>query len=157
MRLQIPRWKGQLLGAVPLTEVHCISQCTCMHAHTHTHTVNGPLNFVQDYPGEPVPQPIWILPKQETVSGSGISWAIYKSAPCPRQITMAAPHHSVFTGQMPFLLPNQQHQSTEGTMHIPNALQCIGTNALPCCAKQGNIYIRTINQWKPLGLGSILV
>jgi len=25
-----------------------------------------------------------------------------------------APHHSVFTGRMPFLLPNQQHQSTEG-------------------------------------------
>jgi len=27
---------------------------------------------------------------------------------------MPAPHHSVFTGRMPFLLPNQQHQSTEG-------------------------------------------
>jgi len=25
-----------------------------------------------------------------------------------------APHHSVFTGRMPFLLPNQQRQSTEG-------------------------------------------
>jgi len=29
-------------------------------------------------------------------------------------ITMPEPHHSVFTGRMPFLLPNQQHQSTEG-------------------------------------------
>ena len=48
------------------------------------------------------------------MSGSGISWAICKSAPRSRQITMPAPHHSVFTGQMPFLLPNQQHQSTEG-------------------------------------------
>jgi len=28
---------------------------------------------------------------------------------------MPAPHHSGFTGWMPFLLPNQQHQSTEGT------------------------------------------
>jgi len=27
---------------------------------------------------------------------------------------MPAPHHSVFTGRMPFLLPNQQRQSTEG-------------------------------------------
>ena len=26
---------------------------------------------------------------------------------------MPAPHHSVFTGRMPFLPPNQQHQSTE--------------------------------------------
>ena len=28
-------------------------------------------------------KPIWILLKQETVSGIGISWAIYKSAPRP--------------------------------------------------------------------------
>jgi len=27
---------------------------------------------------------------------------------------MPAPHHSVFTGRMPFLPPNQQCQSTEG-------------------------------------------
>ena len=53
-----------------------------------------------------VPEPIWILLKQGTVSGSGISWAICKSAPHPRQITMPAVHHSVFTGRMPFLLPN---------------------------------------------------
>ena len=32
-----------------------------------------------------------------------------------RQITTPAPHHSVFTVSMPFLLPNQQHQSIEGT------------------------------------------
>ena len=41
-------------------------------------------------------KPIWILLKQETVSGSRISWAICKSAPHSRQITMPAPHHSVF-------------------------------------------------------------
>jgi len=33
----------------------------------------------------------------------------------PRQITTQAPHHSAFTGWMPFLPPNQQHQITEGT------------------------------------------
>jgi len=60
-------------------------------------------------------KPIWILLEQETVSGSGISWAICKSAPRSRQITTPVPHHSVFTGQMPFLPPNQQRQSTEGT------------------------------------------
>jgi len=59
-------------------------------------------------------KPIWILLEQETVSGSDISWAICKSAPRSRQITMLAPHHSVFTGRMPFLPPNQQRQSTEG-------------------------------------------
>ena len=41
-------------------------------------------------------KPIWILLKQETVSGSGISWAMCKSAPRSRQITMPAPHRSVF-------------------------------------------------------------
>jgi len=48
-------------------------------------------------------------------SGSGISWAICKSAPRSIQITVPAPNHSVFfTGRMPFLPPNQQRQSTEG-------------------------------------------
>ena len=38
-----------------------------------------------------------------------------KSASRSRQITMPVPHHSsFFTGQMPFLPPNQQRQSTEG-------------------------------------------
>ena len=41
-------------------------------------------------------KPIWILLKQETVSGSGISWDICKSAPSSRQITTPAPQHSVF-------------------------------------------------------------
>ena len=36
------------------------------------------------------------LLEQEIVSGSGISWAICKSAPRPRQITTPTSHHSVF-------------------------------------------------------------
>ena len=46
---------------------------------------------------------------------SGISWTICKQfAPSPRQITTSTPHHSIFAGQMLFLTPNQQCQSTEG-------------------------------------------
>ena len=41
-------------------------------------------------------KPIWILLKQETVSGSGISCAVCKSAPRSRQITTPAPHHLGF-------------------------------------------------------------
>ena len=41
-------------------------------------------------------KPIWILLKQEKVSGSSFSWAMCKSAPHSRQITTPAPHHSVF-------------------------------------------------------------
>jgi len=60
------------------------------------HPFNGPLSRTT--------QVIWYqkgktnvdLVEQETMSGSGISWAICKSAPCPRQITTPAPHHSAF-------------------------------------------------------------
>jgi len=65
-------------------------------------------------PGTRKVKPIWILLKQETVSGSGISWAVCKSAPHSRQITTPAPTTQFFTGRMPFLPPNQQRQSTEG-------------------------------------------
>ena len=50
-------------------------------------------------------KPIWILLKQETASGSGISWAIRKSAPRSRQITTPAPTTQFFTDRMPFLHP----------------------------------------------------
>ena len=64
---------------------------------THTHT-----RLTAFFPGLPgwagtrKVKPVWILLKQETVSGSGISWTICKSAPGSRQITMPAPHRSVF-------------------------------------------------------------
>ena len=85
------------------------------HTHTYTHPFNGPSPGLPGWAGTRKLKPIWILLKQETVSGSGISWAICKSAPRSRQITTPAPRHSVFTGRMPFLSPNQQRQSTEGT------------------------------------------
>ena len=66
------------------------------------------------------------LPFLETVSGSGIIWDICKSAPRTRQITMPAPHRSVFfTGRMPFLPPNQQCQSTEGKINVKHYAQII--------------------------------
>jgi len=80
---------------------------------THTHPFYGPLDFVRDYPSEPVPEPIWILLKQD----SEWQWhQLGRMQICTlsRQITMPTPHHSVFTGWMPFLPPNQQRQSTEG-------------------------------------------
>jgi len=35
----------------------------------------------------------------------------------PQTDNHASTHHSVFTGQMPFLPPNQQRQNTEGSAH----------------------------------------
>ena len=51
---------------------------------------------------------------------SGISWTICKqSAPRSRQ-TRQHPTTQFFTGRMPFLLPNQQRQSTESNKHWGN-------------------------------------
>ena len=67
------------------------------YVHTHPH-----IRLTALFPGLPgwagtrKVKPIWILLKQATVSGSGISWAICKSAPRSREITMPAPHYSVF-------------------------------------------------------------
>jgi len=78
------------------------AETVCFHlvilaVQTHTHT-----RLTALCPGLPgwadtrKVKPIWILLKQETVSDSGISWAICKSAHHSRQITMPAPHLSVF-------------------------------------------------------------
>ena len=62
---------------------------------THTH-LTALFPGLPRWAGTRKVKPIWILLKQETVSGSGISWATCKSAARPRQITTPAPHHSVF-------------------------------------------------------------
>ena len=69
-----------------------------MHTHTHTHTFNGPFSGTTHVSRYQKGKLIWILLKQETVSGSGISWAICKSATRSRQTTMPVPHHSQFLG-----------------------------------------------------------
>ena len=95
-------------------------------AHTHTHT-----RLTTLFPGLPrwagtrKVKPIWILLKQETVSGSGISWAICKSAPCSRQITTPAPHHSVF--YRPDALPATQPTASK---HWKQMQQSIGISWL---------------------------
>ena len=61
--------------------------------HTHTQPFNGSFPGLPRWAGTTKVKPIWILLKQETVSGSGISCAVCKSAPRSRQITMPAPHH----------------------------------------------------------------
>ena len=49
------------------------------------------------------------------MSGSGISWAVCKSAPCSRQITTPAPHHSVF--YRPDALPAAQPTASKHWRH----------------------------------------
>jgi len=85
-----------------------INKILIAHTHTHTHT-----RLTALFPGLPGSvgtrkvKPIWILLKQETVSGNGISWAICMSASRSRQITTPASHHSVFyrPGALPAAQP----------------------------------------------------
>jgi len=65
-------------------------------SHTHTHPFNGPFFGNTQVSQYQKGKTNLDFMKQETVSGSGISWAICKSAPCSRQTTTPAPHHSVF-------------------------------------------------------------
>jgi len=87
------------------------------HTHTHTHTFNGPFPGLPGLAGPRKVKPICILLKQETVSGSGISWAICKSAPRSRQIAAPAPHHSVF--YRPDALPATQPTASKQRSHKP--------------------------------------
>ena len=63
---------------------------------THTRIYRPFVRTIPGWAGTRKVKPIWILLKQETVSGSGISWAECKSAPCSRQKTTPAPYHSDF-------------------------------------------------------------
>ena len=58
------------------------------------------------------------------MSGSGISWAICKSAPCSRQIITPAPHRSVF--YRPDALPVAQPTVSKHWRHCCPVLLCTG-------------------------------
>jgi len=72
--------------------------------HTYIHPFYGSLDFVQDYLGQPVPEPIWILLKQETVSGSSICWDICNA------YSLRAPARSPSAGDTwVHLIPHSTH------------------------------------------------
>ena len=83
------------------------------HVLEHTHTFNCPLSGTTRVSRYQKGK-IWILQKQET------EWQWHRL--CCIQVCMllqtdnhaSTPPLSFVTGQMPFLPPNQQHQSTEG-------------------------------------------
>jgi len=117
------------------------AQLTLMTSRQRDQTVleKRPLNGCS-FPGLPrwagtrKVKPIWILLKQETVCGSGISWAICKSAPCSRQTTTPAPHHSVF--YRPDTLPTSQPTASKHWRHrrpaMPKNLHLISTTNQAC-------------------------
>ena len=95
--------------------LHSSTFVECIQWITHTHTrLTALCPRLPKWASTRKVKPIWILLKQQTVSGSGIRWAICNSAPHSRQITIPEPHRCFFTGWMLFLPPSQQRQSTEG-------------------------------------------
>ena len=89
---------------------------------SHTHSFNGPFSGTAWVSRYEKGKPIWILPKQETVSGSGISWAISKSAPRSRQITTPAPHHSSFLqARCPSCRPTQSVKALKAKHKMPTS------------------------------------
>jgi len=123
---------------------------TNKHTPVYTHT-----NLTALFPGLPrwagtrKGKPIWILLKHETVIGSGISWAMCKSAPCSRQITMSAPHHSVF--YKPDALPATQptaskhRRSTEQTNKETIKAKKTGVNSKFTYLYSFICYLTTLN------------
>ena len=84
--------------------------------HTHTHPFNGPFSGTTQ---------VSRYQKGKTnldfTEARDSEWQWHqlghmqlKVCTSLQQITTPAPHHSVFTGRMTFLPPNQQRQSTEG-------------------------------------------
>ena len=109
MKLAIPAFTLQPLGITALishlsedSTLSWLGWLTRSHyilrllLHTHTHPFNSRLSRTTRVSQYQKVKPVWILLKQETVSGSGVRCAICKSAPRSRQITMLVPHHSVF-------------------------------------------------------------
>jgi len=91
-----------------------------VNTHTHNH-FTALLEYVRDHPvsryqkgkTRKVKTNLDLM-EQEIVSSSGICWTICKPAPHPRQ-PRQHPTTQFFTGRMPFLLPNQQHQKNNST------------------------------------------
>ena len=100
----------------------------CQSTHTHTYPFNGPFSGTT--------QVSWyqkgktnldFTEARDSVSGSGISWAICKSAPRSRQITTPAPHHSVF--YRPDAFPAAQPTVSKHLRQITNHVQMEANSA----------------------------
>ena len=117
-----------------LTHVCHVNVCT-RHTHTHARPFNGPFSGTTQVSRYQKSKTNLDFTEQETVSGSGISWAICKFAPHSRQIAMPAPHHSVF--YRPDALPAAQPTASKHWMHTMH----IQTHPVLCLASLVVIWV----------------
>ena len=97
--LYVTNYLQQTFGLWGVSDPWChsfVAQLFCLYTQTRTHMFNSAFPGLSRWTGTRKVKPIWILLKHETVSGSGTSWAICKSASRSRQITTLAPQCSVF-------------------------------------------------------------
>jgi len=101
--------KKVTLNIPHLSLPHC---CRQFKDTTHTHNrLTAVFLGSLGWAGTRKVKPIWILQKQETMSGTGISWAMCKSAFRSRQITTPAPRHSVFFAGQQWKESHTKHSS----------------------------------------------
>jgi len=107
-----------------------------------THPFNGLCPGLPRWASTRKVKPIWILLEQETVSGSDSSWAICKSAPRSRQITMPAPHYSSFLqAECPSCHPTNSVKALKAQRHSFTLYSASNMHTggkvcglwLPCC------------------------
>ena len=86
-----------------------------MHTHKHTHAFNVPFSRTTQVSQFRICNLDYTEARDsEWQTGSGINWAICKSAPHSKQITTPAPHHSVF--YRPDALPVAQPTASKHTI-----------------------------------------
>jgi len=93
---------------------------THTHAHAHAHTFNGPFPGLPRSAGTRKVKPIWILLKQETVSGSDIRRATCKSAPRSRQKNASTPPLSFLQAGCPSCRPTNSVKALKATVYNCN-------------------------------------
>ena len=77
-QVSVKQAPNMLLQITCQTMMDCLDSFT-LETHTHTH-LTAIFPGLPGWAGTRKVKPVWIFLKQETVSGSGISWAICKSA-----------------------------------------------------------------------------
>jgi len=105
-----------------------------IHTYIRIHPFSGTLSGTTRVSWYQKGKTIWILLKQKTVSGSGISWALCKSATRSRQITTPAPHHSVF--YRPHAPPAAQPTASKHWIQLSNYCQTATVTYTSSCWDQ---------------------
>jgi len=97
-----------------------------VYIHTYTH-LTALCPGLPGWVGTRKVKPIWILLKQETVSGSGISWTICKSAPhstTPDRQPCQQPTTQFLQAGCPSCCPTNSVKALKATVHQCNMAKC---------------------------------